>query len=85
MALLRAEKFEDRAVLVGFDWRGLIRAHQFGIELLEEIAAVGDAGQVIGVGQAFEIALGLLLFVLTFIVLAIARLMLARLEIKAGK
>ncbi len=38
-----------------------------------------------GLYQSSLIALGLLLFVLTFIVLAVARLMLARLEIKAGK
>ena len=38
-----------------------------------------------GLYQSALIALGLLLFVLTFIVLAVARLLLARLEIKAGK
>ena len=27
VALLRAENFSDRAVLIGFDWKGLIRAH----------------------------------------------------------
>ena len=38
-----------------------------------------------GLYQSALIALGLLLFVLTFVILAIARLLLARLEIKAGK
>jgi phosphate transport system permease protein len=38
-----------------------------------------------GLYQSALIALGLLLFVLTFFVLAIARMLLARLELKAGK
>ena len=38
-----------------------------------------------GLYQSALITLGLLLFVLTFIVLALARLLLARLELKAGK
>ncbi len=38
-----------------------------------------------GLYQSALIALGLLLFVLTFVVLALARLLLARLDVKAGK
>ena len=48
-------------------------------------AIASEFGEASGVHMSALILLGLLLFILTFIVLAIARYMLARLELKQGK